>query len=295
MRKHRPVVLTTSLLLGLALTAVAFLGCSPEHIDDTANVTLRFSAGDAGAVGFQCVEPKGSVVCDALHNCTTSTQDVRTCLAAECKGPAAGCDPGLVKCLAAATAAGTGTPDSRAAAVQCLENACSVPLLSPAKTIAIVLDYVRLDGVPSCLPNYLQAWCDDKRGTPGVCRPLPNRRRCIEVTLPQPISTSVTGQAVELSKKVVDAISSAPLLDADAPNDQTVIVRVAAIEVAGGCAALTDTTTSLVDPGRKVVGCARSCPVTLNVSQDVAIDFEDPTCTHLRDCADFTARSSAAK
>lgn len=291
MSKARRVLFSTSLVVGLPAAALGSLACRPDHINDTVNVTLLFSAGDAGAVGFQCVEPKGSVVCEALHSCTTSTTDVRTCFAATCKGPAAGCDPALGKCLAAA---GTGTLDARAAALQCFQDACSVPTLPPAKTIAVVLDYIFLDGVPSCLPNYLHAWCGGKRDMPGVCRPLPGRRQCVEIKVPQPISPSVTGQAVELSQKVVEAISNSPLLNSDAPNDQTVIVRVAAIDVAGGCKELGDTTKSLVGTGRKVVGCARSCPVTLNVSQDVALDFEDPTCTHLQDCADFTGTPSAA-
>ena len=162
-----------------------------------------------------------------------------------------------------------------------------------------MLDYVRLDGVPSCLPNHLVAWCAEKSGTPGVCRPLPNRRRCIPVKLTQSTATSVTAQALERSRELVallsnssDSNSSDPFGDKDAPNDQSVIVRVAAIDVAGGCDALTDTTKSLVGTDRKVVGCARSCPVTLDVSQDVALDFGDPTCTHLDDCAELSTPSA---
>ena len=128
---------------------------------------------------------------------------------------------------------------------------------------------------------------------------IASRNPVIPVKLTQSTATSVTAQALERSRELVallsnssDSNSSDPFGDKDAPNDQSVIVRVAAIDVAGGCDALTDTTKSLVGTDRKVVGCARSCPVTLDVSQDVALDFGDPTCTHLDDCAELSTPSA---
>lgn len=282
MSHHRKLFVVTAFALA-AVAAHAFLGCSPEHISDTATVTLRFNPDDSGVGGFQCVQPRSTPVCDALRACE-DVGDVRSCFMAACRNRA--CDPSLIGCLGSASDGGA---SSRKAINTCLQNACATPALASAPKMAVIVDFLRLDGFPSCLPNYLRAWCRERRGTPGACQPLPNERRCVDIALPPPTASKATDQANELGRAFVSAIADAGVIDESAPNDQYVIVRVTAVDVDGGCAAMTDTTKSLVAPDRRLLGCARSCPVKLDVNVDVAVDFEDPTCSHLEDCADLQA------
>ena len=142
MSHHRKLLVVTAFALA-AVAAHAFLGCSPEHISDTATVTLRFNPDDSGVGGFQCVQPRSTPVCDALRACE-EVGDVRSCFVAACRNRA--CDPSLLSCLGSANDGGA---SSRKAISTCLQNACATPVLASAPKMAVVVDFLRLDGFPS--------------------------------------------------------------------------------------------------------------------------------------------------
>lgn len=275
----------TRLGAALAVATVvpcAVAACSPKHVDDTIVVTLRLTAGDAGAVGLQCGEPVASPLCDDLRACGGQGAQCakKACIA---RGT---CGAELRACL----------DRGDIAPKECIESICTTARLDRARApgsgtyvMSVVIDYIRLGGIPSCLPNQLRAWCAEKRGAPGICRPLPVRR-CVDVVVAPPAGAS----RVELSTMVAEQVRAGGLLDPGAPNDEGVLVRMVAMHVNGGCASLSDSTRSLLEQRDGVLGCARSCPVTLNVAQEVALDFDSTTCTEDRmfQCADFIGTAS---
>ncbi|MDP2269696.1 MAG: hypothetical protein Q8K32_03125 [Archangium sp.] len=144
-----------------------------------------------------------------------------------------------------------------------------VPLLArlPADGRAsLVVDFIRLGGVPGCRSGQLVKWCASHK-----CEAIQSTRSCLEVTLPQP-----GGDREEFRKKLLDALRAAGPYQAlaDAP-DEFVLVRVVgttqacdSVLPAGGDAL------PLFDKS-KLVGCAYSCPVLLEkVEQDVYLGFD---------------------
>ncbi len=144
-----------------------------------------------------------------------------------------------------------------------------VPLLERLPTdgrASLVVDFIRLGGVPGCRTGQLVKWCATHR-----CEAIESTRSCIEVTLPRP-----GGDREEFRKKLLDALRAAGPRQAlaDAP-DEFVLVRVVGT---------TQACDSVLPAGRDglplfdksmLVGCAYSCPVLLEkVEQDVYLGFE---------------------
>lgn len=156
-------------------------------------------------------------------------------------------------------------------------------LLSRAPTdgkTSLVIDFVKLGGVPGCRTGQLMKWC-----SAHDCSAIGGKRSCVTVNLPPP---SMARE--ELRAALLNALRAGDPFQAtaDAP-DEFVLVRVVGTtqscdEVAPGGDALPAFDKS------KLVGCAYSCPVLFDkVEQDVYLGFETLTTTceqGVRICSD---------
>ena len=146
---------------------------------------------------------------------------------------------------------------------------------------SLVVDFVRLGGVPGCRTGQLIKWCATHE-----CVPLQTTRSCVEVTLPAP-----GAPREELRASLLAALRASGAKEAlgDAP-DEFVIVRV--VGTTEGCAALLPAGSNALPAFDKaqLVGCAYSCPVLFDkVEQDVYLGFETLTgvCEQgVRTCSD---------
>jgi hypothetical protein len=135
---------------------------------------------------------------------------------------------------------------------------------------SLVVDFVRLGGVPGCRTGQLVKWC-----AAHDCRPIEGARACVEVELPVSVPSA---QREDLRAALLEALKTvdATRLTSDAP-DEFVLVRV--VGSAQRCEALLPPAASgpalqAFDAAR-LVGCAYSCPVLLGkVEQDVYLGFE---------------------
>lgn len=153
--------------------------------------------------------------------------------------------------------------------------------LPPDGRASLVVDFVRLGGVPGCRTGKLVKWCATHE-----CTPIQSTRSCLDVTLPAP-----GAPREELRASLLAALraSGARQALADAP-DEFVLVRVVGTTQAcdtllpAGNAAL-----PAFDQSR-LVGCAYSCPVLFDkVEEDVYLGFETLTadCEQgVRTCSD---------
>lgn len=136
---------------------------------------------------------------------------------------------------------------------------------------SLVVDFVRLGGVPGCRTGQLMKWCSTHE-----CKPLRHTRACVPVTLP----TSNMAKREDLRAALLGAIKQAGntgVLD-DAPDEFVIVRVVGSLEA---CSALTPApeATALPDFDKaQLLGCAYSCPVLLErVEQDVYLGFETLT------------------
>lgn len=146
---------------------------------------------------------------------------------------------------------------------------------------SIVIDFVKLGGVPGCRTGQLVKWC-----TSHDCSAIQGKRSCVNVKLPAP---SMARE--ELRAALLTALREGDPFQAtsDAP-DEFVLVR-----VVGTTQSCDEVTAAAADPlpafdKSKLVGCAYSCPVLFDkVEQDVYLGFETLTTTceqGVRICSD---------
>ncbi|MDP1825561.1 MAG: hypothetical protein Q8L48_20040 [Archangium sp.] len=131
---------------------------------------------------------------------------------------------------------------------------------------SLVIDFVRLGGVPGCRTGQLVKWC-----ATHDCVPIQSTRSCIDVTLPAPGAPRKELRAALLA---AFRASGAKEALADAP-DEFVLVRV--VGTAQGCDSLLPAGNEALPAFDKaqLVGCAYSCPVLFDkVEQDVYLGFE---------------------
>jgi hypothetical protein len=146
---------------------------------------------------------------------------------------------------------------------------------------SLVVDFVRLGGVPGCRTGQLVKWC-----ATHDCAAMESTRSCLETTLPAP-----GAPREELRSQLLQALraSGAHQALADAP-DEFVIVRV--VGSTQRCDELLPAAGAALpafDPTR-LLGCAYSCPVLFDkVEQDVYLGFETLTASceqGVRICSD---------
>ncbi len=141
--------------------------------------------------------------------------------------------------------------------------------LPASGTASLVVDFIRLEGVPGCRTGQLVKWC-----ATHACVPIQSTRSCLEVKFDAP-----TGSREELRASLLAALraSGAKQALADAP-DEFVLVRV--VGTTQGCdAVLPAGSNALPDFDQaSLLGCAYSCPVLFDkVEQDVYLGFETLT------------------
>ena len=146
---------------------------------------------------------------------------------------------------------------------------------------SLVIDFVKLGGVPGCRTGQLMKWC-----TTHECLPIQKTRSCVEVTLPAP-----NQPREELRASLLAALRSSGAHEAlaDAP-DEFVLVRV--VGTTQSCDQLLPAGDAPLPTFDKslLVGCAYSCPVLFDkVEQDVYLGFETLTASceqGVRICSD---------
>lgn len=134
---------------------------------------------------------------------------------------------------------------------------------------SLVVDFVRLGGVPGCRTGKLVNWCATHE-----CKPIQSTRSCLDVTLPLP-----GAPREELRAQLLAALRAAGSKEAiaDAP-DEFVLVRV--VGTAQRCDELLPQGPAPLPEFDKsqLVGCAYSCPVLFDkVEEDVYLGFETLT------------------
>jgi hypothetical protein len=164
-------------------------------------------------------------------------------------------------------------PEDGAVGLTCVDSETGEPLLTRARVtggtveVSVVVDYLRFEGVPSCRPTQLLAWCAE-RGCPAVARD------CRTVRLPVPGGTPTLP---EIQDAVLTELARGGPVTSDAP-DGVVLVRMVVTNQA--CDAL------LPSPGERpprpacddLLGCLYSCPVQLDeVRGDVLLELDSLT------------------
>ena len=153
--------------------------------------------------------------------------------------------------------------------------------LPPDGHASLVVDFVRLGGVPGCRTGQLIKWCSTHE-----CVPIQSTRSCVDVTLPAP---GAPREELRASLLASLRASGAKEALADAP-DEFVIVRV--VGTTQACETLLPVASAELPAFDKslLVGCAYSCPVLLDkVEQDLYLGFETLTgvCEQgVRTCSD---------
>lgn len=148
---------------------------------------------------------------------------------------------------------------------------------------SLVVDFVRLGGVPGCRTGQLVEWCRTHD-----CGPIPTTRSCVTVDFPADVAGMERAQVRAKLRERIAAMSGTPIF-ADAP-DEFVMVRVVAS--AQPCEQLLPQQGAPLPPfdANQLVGCAYSCPVLLDrVEQDVYVGFDTlvAQCEQgVRTCAD---------
>lgn len=140
------------------------------------------------------------------------------------------------------------------------------------RTGALVVDFVRLGGVPGCRTGQLVKWCSTHE-----CKPLRQARGCVPVTLPT-VTPMMPREALRASVlSAMRQVQNTGVLD-DAPDEFVIVRLVGSLE---SCEALTAKPEAVELPNfdkAQLLGCAYSCPVLLDrVDQDVYLGFETLT------------------
>jgi hypothetical protein len=145
----------------------------------------------------------------------------------------------------------------------------AAPDAGVAGRASLVVDFVRLGGVPGCRTGQLVKWC-----AAHECTPIEGGRSCVEVELPTAVAS---GAREDLRAALLEALRAVRATDitADAP-DEFVLLRV--VGSAQRCEELLPSSSSPALPAFDadgLVGCAYSCPVLFDaVEQDVYLGFE---------------------
>lgn len=146
---------------------------------------------------------------------------------------------------------------------------------------SLVIDFVRLGGVPGCRTGQMVKWCSTHE-----CVPIQSKRSCLDVTLPAPgAPREELRTALLTAMRALGSNEASP----DAP-DEFVLVRV--VGTTQSCDAMLPAGNDPLPAFDKsaLVGCAYSCPVLFDkVEQDVYLGFETLTsaCEQgVRTCSD---------
>ncbi|MBL8919035.1 MAG: hypothetical protein JNJ54_09270 [Myxococcaceae bacterium] len=135
---------------------------------------------------------------------------------------------------------------------------------------SLVVDFVRLGGVPGCRTGQLMKWCSTHE-----CKPLRHTRACVPLTLPTSMMKREELRAAVLS--AMKQTGNTGVL-ADAPDEFVIVRAVGSLEPCATLMPAADAATLPDFDKSQLLGCAYSCPVLLDrVEQDVYLGFETLT------------------
>lgn len=134
---------------------------------------------------------------------------------------------------------------------------------------SLVIDFVRLGGLPGCRSGQLVSWCADHD-----CAVMPEHRVCIPTPLPD-IAGRPRAEAREAVREALSSLSGAAI-SREAPEEFIIVRTTATLQSCDELAASGDGLAALSEEA--LVGCAYSCPVELNaVEGDVYLGFDTLT------------------
>jgi len=135
---------------------------------------------------------------------------------------------------------------------------------------ALVLDFIRLGGLPGCRSGQVMSWCVDH-----PCAPIASHRACVEAQF-----SSVDGLTRPQMRAALQQTMTSlkgTLLTGDAPDEFVLVRLVGTAQSCDQLAAQPDGTLPAFDDS-KLVGCVYSCPVLLDSLQgDLFLGFDTLT------------------
>ena len=135
---------------------------------------------------------------------------------------------------------------------------------------ALVVDFIRLGGLPGCRSGQVVRWCADH-----TCAPIASHRACIGAQF-SPVAGMTRSEMRAAVQQALQDLSGT-LLTGDAPDEFVLVRLVGTAQSCADVAARGDGTLPAFDEGR-LVGCAYSCPVLLDSLQgDLFLGFETLT------------------
>ncbi len=134
---------------------------------------------------------------------------------------------------------------------------------------SVVVDYLRLGGVPHCRPREIGDWC-----TKHTCPTIPETRVCIPITVP-----TTNPHPVQDLYQAINALQGR-VVTSSAPDEYVLVRLVATSEECDQLGGAFDT--------RRLAGCLYSCPVLLSADGDVLLDL-DPTDINCESTVDVCA------
>lgn len=135
---------------------------------------------------------------------------------------------------------------------------------------ALVLDFIRLGGLPGCRSGQVVSWCVDH-----PCAPIAGHRACVSTQF-SPVTGLDRPQLRASIQQTMDAMKGT-LVTGDAP-DEFVLVRL--VGTAQSCAEVEQRPDGTLPPfdEPKLVGCVYSCPVLLDALEgDLFLGFDTLT------------------
>ncbi len=150
---------------------------------------------------------------------------------------------------------------------------------------SLVVDFVRLGGVPGCRTGQLIKWCATHE-----CRPLSSSRACVPTTVPA-ITTGMMREELRAALLSAFRLTGENGVIGDAPDEFVIVRVVGSLESCSQLMPPMGTELPAFDK-TKLLGCAYSCPVLLDrvqQGQDVYLGFETLTaqCEQgVRSCSD---------
>jgi len=135
---------------------------------------------------------------------------------------------------------------------------------------ALVLDFIRLGGLPGCRSGQVMSWCVDH-----PCAPIASHRACVEAQFSS--VDGLTRPQMRASLQQVMTSLKGTLLTGDAPDEFVLVRLVGTAQSCDQLAQLPDGTLPAFDDS-KLVGCVYSCPVLLDSLQgDLFLGFDTLT------------------
>jgi hypothetical protein len=145
----------------------------------------------------------------------------------------------------------------------------AVPPSGGAVPSSLVIDFVRLGGLPGCRSGQLIHWCADHD-----CAVIPEHRVCLPAPLPD-----ITGlPRPEAREQIREALRnlSGDTVASQAPDDFVIVRATATLQPCDELLASGGAVPTMKE--EELVGCAYSCPVLLNaIEDDVYLGFDTLT------------------